>query len=90
MNFIKILNPTKSELFDFPIIIPGLKTFILDECSGRYKVSTTRSNHIAHAQICQGDGRKISTDASQLNQGGEGGTDFHGKPIVKDDRSSQS
>jgi len=34
INLNKILNPTKSEPFDSPVILPGLKTFISSERSG--------------------------------------------------------
>jgi len=51
-----------------------LKIFIPDEFNDRYKISTTGLNHITHPQSSQVSGRRISTDASWLKQGGGGGT----------------
>ena len=47
-------------------------------------------NRITNPQSGQGGGRGIDTDASWLNQGGEGGTGFRDKPAAVDDKSSQS
>jgi len=66
-----------------------LKIFIPDECSSKYKGSTTGSNHITHPQLGQGGDREISTDASRLNQGGEGGTGFRDNPTEVDGSSNQ-
>ena len=47
-------------------------------------------NHITNPQSDQGGDQRISIDASRLNQGGGGETDFRDKSAVKDGRPSQS
>jgi len=64
LNLNKILNPAKFGPLDSHIIPPGLKTFIMDECSGRYKINTTWSNYITSPQSGQGGSRGINIDAS--------------------------
>ena len=93
-NLNKNLKYTKSKAFVSPIILPGLKTFIPEECSGRQKVSTIGLNHITNPQSGQGGGRRINMDVSWLNQGGGGGgggeTGFYDQPVVVDGTSNKT
>jgi len=54
------------------------------------KARTTRLNHIINPQSGQGGDRGISIDASWLNQGDGGGTDFRDQQAAVYDTSNKT